>query len=84
MSEMTNEQFLEKVRACTSPSQVMTILTDSGVELSDEQLEMVAGGVDGWSFEQFAEKFGDLIMQVVPVGFDISSIWGSLPTGGMH
>ena len=38
---------MEKARACTSPDELIELAKAEGVELSDEQLEQIAGG-DFW------------------------------------
>lgn len=71
--------------ACKTPQELMALLQEEGVQLSDEQLEAVAGGVGGdWSIERLVELFADTLAGILPEGYDPKSIWGNLPTGGMH
>ena len=42
-SEMTPEQ-MEKARACKSSDDLVKLAKDEGVELTDEQLDTIAGG----------------------------------------
>ena len=46
LDNLTPEQ-MEKAKACTSAEELMALAKEEGVELSDEQLEAVAGG--SWS-----------------------------------
>lgn len=39
-------ELKEKARACKTPEELMALVQAEGVELSDEQLEAVSGGVD--------------------------------------
>ena len=43
-----SDELREKARACTTPEQIIALAQEEGYELSDEQLEEVAGG-GGWS-----------------------------------
>ena len=43
---LTPEQ-LEKAKACTTPEELLALAKEEGYELSEEQLEGVAGGA-GW------------------------------------
>ena len=42
--DLTPEQ-LEKARACATPEELLELAKQEGFELTDEQLESVAGGV---------------------------------------
>lgn len=42
-NDLTEEQK-EKARACKTPEELVALAREEGVELSDEQLEVVAGG----------------------------------------
>ena len=44
-SAFTPEQ-IEKIKECESLDEVFTMLGDEGIELTNEQLELVAGGID--------------------------------------
>lgn len=39
----------EKAKACTNADELITLIQEEGIELSDEQLEKVAGGDFDWS-----------------------------------
>lgn len=79
-----SDEYFARLSDCASPSEAMRMLVEDGMELSDEQLEAVAGGIDGWTFEQFLETFGENLSSLLPAGFNPASIWGNLPTGGTH
>ncbi len=40
----------EKARACNTPEELLALAKEEGIELTDEQLEAVAGGVGIWDF----------------------------------
>ena len=44
-------ELREKIRACGTPEEVLALAKAEGVELTDEQLDQVAGG-QGW-FNQY-------------------------------
>ena len=44
---LTPEQ-IEKAKACKTPEELLALAKDEGLELSEEQLDSVAGGVAGW------------------------------------
>lgn len=43
---------IERASACKTPEEILAFAQDEGLELTDEQLEAVAGGkdVNGWGF----------------------------------
>ena len=43
IKDLTPEQ-MEKARACTTADELIALAKDEGLELSDEQLEGIAGG----------------------------------------
>lgn len=45
LNELTEEQR-EKIRACKTPEDYLALAKSEGVELTDEQLESIAGGRD--------------------------------------
>ena len=45
--DLTPEQQ-DKIRACNTPEEILDLAKLEGIELSEEQLEQVAGG-SGWS-----------------------------------
>ena len=48
-SQITDE-LKEKAKACETPSELLALMQKEGHELSDEQLEMVSGGIEsGWT-----------------------------------
>lgn len=52
LSNFTPEQ-IEKAKACRTPEEFAEVAKQEGVELSDEQLELIAGGKN-W-FESFMD-----------------------------
>ena len=42
-TDMTPEQ-IEKAKTCKSPEEILAMVRDEGIELSDSQLENIAGG----------------------------------------
>lgn len=46
-ADLTDERKT-KVAACKTPAEILAFAKDEGIELTDEQVEQVAGG-DGWS-----------------------------------
>ena len=53
--DLTSEQK-EKVKACTSPEEMLELARKEGYELTDEQLEGIAGG---WRTPCPGQNFGD-------------------------
>ncbi len=45
--ELTAEQK-EKLKACKDSNEMMSMLGEMGIELTDEQLDAVAGGDKNW------------------------------------
>ena len=45
LEDLTPEQ-MEKAKACKTTEELLTLAKEEGVELSDEQLEGLSGGVD--------------------------------------
>ena len=56
-TDLTPEQQ-EKAKACKTPEELLELARAEGVELSDEQLEGVAGG--GWGDSCDPSRFGCL------------------------
>ena len=78
-------ELIDKLGTCSNPQEIMNVLADEDVELSDDQLEQIAGGrlVD-WTVEQFMKVFGELFEGLFPEGFDPSTLWSNLPAGNTH
>lgn len=49
VKDMTPEQ-IEKAKACKTPEEILAMVREEGIELSDKQLEAIAGG--GWKGHQ--------------------------------
>ena len=47
LNALTQEQ-LEKLRECKTPEDILALAQAEGVELTDDQLQQVAGGSDGY------------------------------------
>ena len=47
LGQITPEQ-MEKARACTSVSEITDLAKAEGIELSNEQLDAIAGGQEWW------------------------------------
>ena len=41
-----NPELLEKAKACETPEELLALAKEEGYELTDEELEAVAGGID--------------------------------------
>ena len=46
--ELKNPELQEKLRSCQTVEELVQLAKEQGVEMSDEALESVAGGID-WS-----------------------------------
>lgn len=44
--DLLNDEAKERLRACETPEDILAFAKAEGVELSDEDLEGIAGGVD--------------------------------------
>jgi hypothetical protein len=81
--ENTNDAKLAKLQECKSPEDLMAFLAEEGVELSDEQLEAVAGGkLTGMSLEEIMAMFGEALESLFPENYDPALLWGNLPLAG--
>ncbi len=79
----TNNAKLAKLQECKNPDDLMALLAEEGVELSDEQLEAVAGGkLAGMSLEDIMAMFGEALESLLPEGYDPAQLWGNLPLAG--
>ena len=59
-SNLTNEQ-MEQVRACKTTEDLMNLIQAEGMELTDEQLEAVAGGgTSAWDEATGCGDFGTI------------------------
>ena len=47
LEDLTPEEQ-EKIRLCETPEEILAAARKMGRKLSDEELEAVAGGADGW------------------------------------
>ena len=77
-----SKDSLERIQSCTSAQEVLAVMADEGFELTDEQLEAVAGGfaVD-WSLEELLRLFGERLAGMMPEGFDPNTVWKNMPPG---
>ena len=53
LNSLTSEQKA-KLKSCKDPEELRSMLKSLGIELSDEQLDAVAGGENGDECDQFA------------------------------
>ena len=78
-----NDAKMAKLQECESAEDLMAFLADEGVELTDEQLEAVAGGkLSDLSLEDMLTLFGDALEDLFPESFDPALLWGNLPLSG--
>jgi len=49
--ELSQEQK-ERARACKTPEELMALAKEEGIDLSDDDLEQVAGGKGKWAHEE--------------------------------
>ena len=47
--DLKDPEFQEKLKNASSPEELLELAKESGLELSDEQLEAVSGGEYSWS-----------------------------------
>ena len=52
LNELTEEQKA-KLKSCTDSKELMSALGEMGIELTDEQLDAVAGGKEWYRCDQF-------------------------------
>ncbi|MBQ9002229.1 MAG: Nif11-like leader peptide family natural product precursor [Eggerthellaceae bacterium] len=57
-----SQELKDKARACKTPEEVLALAGDEGYELSDAELEQIAGGKGKWAHE----KCDDFIRQGKP------------------
>lgn len=55
-SRFTQEQ-IERARACKSPEELQLLITSEGVQLTDDELDMVAGGASYSEREEKSYKY---------------------------
>ena len=51
MEGLTEEQR-EKAKNCHSEKELLALFAEEGIELSDEDLDLVSGGTGGWGYEK--------------------------------
>ena len=54
--DLKNPELQEKLKSCKTAEELVALAEEQGVELSDEQLDSVAGG--SWKCDKTCEKFG--------------------------
>ena len=55
------EELKAKPSKCTTREELLALAESEGIELDDEQLEAVSGGID-WSYKPYDPKSEDVIM----------------------
>ena len=82
MAKKLSKDSLERMQECTNAQEVMDILNEEGVELTDEQLEAVVGGI---SLDRIlpilAEFFGGALQDLLPDDFDPMQMLTKFPMG---
>lgn len=54
MATSNQNELIDKLGACSNPQEIMSVLADEGVELSDDQLDAISGGVWSCTDNEFA------------------------------
>ena len=86
MSDQTfDESKLERLKACATTQEVLSVLIEDGAKLTDEQLEAVVGGVAvDMSLEKLIDLFGDAFSGLFPEGVDPKVALSNLPSFAGH
>ena len=50
--ELKNPELLEKLKSAKTPEELVSIAQEQGIELTDEQLETVSGGIE-WTCQEY-------------------------------
>lgn len=50
--ELKNPELLEKLKSAKTSEELVSIAREQGIELTDEQLETVSGGIE-WTCQDF-------------------------------
>lgn len=74
-----NPELLTKAKACSTPEELVALVQDEGLELSDEVLEGVAGG--DWDncsilYERLGDMRDDIDESDVPTAFMTGELRG--------
>ena len=51
IDDLKNPELQEKLKACKTTEELVALAKEEGVELSDEQIEVISGGVDWYEWE---------------------------------
>ena len=54
--DLKNPELQEKLKAAKTPDELVALAKAEGIELTDDQLETIAGGEDWRSCEYFSPK----------------------------
>lgn len=74
-----------QLQSCGTAQEAMDFLMSVGVELTEEQLEAVTGGLVGsWSLEQLVQSFQSTFESLFPDGFDENTAWSGVPIMPSH
>lgn len=76
-----DESKLERMKECTNAQEVLSLLAEDGFELTDTQLDAIAGGTAaGWSLEELISSFDETLDKLFPEGFDPKVVWSFTPS----
>ena len=54
--DLKNPELQEKLQACSTEEEFVELIKSQGLELSDEQVEAVAGGTEVWAWGSCDEQ----------------------------
>ena len=55
--EDVSPEIIEKAKACETPEQIFALAKEEGIELTDEQMDIIAGGGKRHVNVSWAKKF---------------------------
>lgn len=50
-----SQELKDRLKACETPEEVLALAKEQGVELSEDDLDQVAGGKGKWAHEECAD-----------------------------